>query len=53
MVGFFLVTGGDPLCLVFPLLFRVVVNKLSSVKESYVVEGWFVSWVVAFRKGLC
>lgn len=29
-----------------------MVNKQAPVKESYVSEGGFVSWVLSFRKGL-
>lgn len=44
--------GGGPLCLSFPRLFRVVVNKSSIVKKCYVGEEGFVSWVVSFKRVL-
>lgn len=44
--------GNGSFIFVFPRLFRVVVNKFSSVKENYEGAGGFVSWEMSFRRGL-
>lgn len=40
------------MCLSFPRLFRVMVNKFSSIKENFEGEGGFVYWELSFRRQL-
>lgn len=42
--------GKEPLMRVYTRLFRLASNKLSSVKDCYMGEGGFVSWIVSFRR---
>ena len=41
-----------PLSSSFPSLLRIVINKMSWVKECYGGYGGFLSWVVPFRHSL-
>lgn len=44
--------GVGPMSSSFTSLFRIIVNKVTRVKDCYVWDGGFVLWVVPFRRSL-